>query len=76
MSTGVSKKAFLLYLSIFVVIKSNGSPPIFFPSASSRMIKQGLGLSNEAMADVFAKWNNGPLNSYMIGDKIIVFQEP
>ncbi|MGM0654658.1 MAG: hypothetical protein ACQETR_04940 [Thermodesulfobacteriota bacterium] len=40
------------------------------------MIKQGLGLSNEAMADVFAKWNNGPLNSYMIGDKIIVFQEP
>jgi 6-phosphogluconate dehydrogenase len=41
-----------------------------------RMMKQGLGLSNEAMADVFAKWNNGPLNSYMIGDKIIVFQEP
>ncbi len=31
-----------------------------------QMMKQGLGLSNQAMADVFASWNNGPLDSYLI----------
>ena len=31
-----------------------------------QMMKEGLGLSNAAMADVFAKWNNGPLDSYLI----------
>jgi 6-phosphogluconate dehydrogenase len=35
-------------------------------SETYQMMKQGLGLSNAAMADVFAKWNNGPLNSYLI----------
>ena len=30
------------------------------------MMKQGLGLSNEAMHEVFAEWNRGELDSYLI----------
>ncbi len=35
-------------------------------SETYQMMKDGLGLSNEAMADVFAKWNKGLLDSYLI----------
>ena len=31
-----------------------------------QMMKDGLKLSNEAMAEVFARWNKGPLDSYLI----------
>jgi 6-phosphogluconate dehydrogenase len=31
-----------------------------------QMMKDGLGLSNEAMAEVFAEWNKGLLDSYLI----------
>mgnify|MGYP005846490359 FL=1 len=31
-----------------------------------RMMKDGLFLSNPEMADVFDRWNRGPLNSYLI----------
>jgi 6-phosphogluconate dehydrogenase len=31
-----------------------------------QMMAQGLGMSNEEMADVFAKWNMGKLDSYLI----------
>ena len=31
-----------------------------------QMMKDGLGLSNEQMHDVFAKWNQGVLDSYLI----------
>jgi len=31
-----------------------------------QMMKDGLGLSNEAMRDVFARWNKGVLDSYLI----------
>ena len=31
-----------------------------------QMMKEGLGLSNEKMAEVFAQWNHGPLDSYLI----------
>jgi len=31
-----------------------------------QMMKAGLGLSNEAMHDVFVKWNKGKLDSYLI----------
>ncbi|GGA98316.1 6-phosphogluconate dehydrogenase, decarboxylating [Brucella endophytica] len=30
------------------------------------ILRDGLGLSAPAIGDVFAKWNNGPLNSYLI----------
>jgi 6-phosphogluconate dehydrogenase len=30
------------------------------------ILKQGLGLTNQQMHEVFAKWNDGPLNSYLI----------
>jgi len=30
------------------------------------LMKQGLGMSNSEMHDVFAKWNEGELNSYLI----------
>ena len=35
-------------------------------SETYAMMKQSLGLSNAAMADVFARWNSGPLDSYLI----------
>ena len=35
-------------------------------SETYQMMKDGLGLSNEAMADVFAQWNKGLLDSYLI----------
>ncbi len=35
-------------------------------SETYHMMKNGLGLSNEAMADVFATWNKGLLDSYLI----------
>jgi 6-phosphogluconate dehydrogenase len=31
-----------------------------------QMMKQGLGISNEDMHDVFREWNDGELNSYLI----------
>lgn len=31
-----------------------------------QMMKQGLGMSNEAMHDVFKEWNEGELDSYLI----------
>ncbi len=31
-----------------------------------QMMKDGLGLSNDAMHEVFARWNNGVLDSYLI----------
>jgi len=31
-----------------------------------QMMSQGLGMSNEEMTDVFAKWNQGKLDSYLI----------
>jgi 6-phosphogluconate dehydrogenase len=31
-----------------------------------QLMKEGLGLSNAAMRDVFARWNTGPLESYLI----------
>jgi 6-phosphogluconate dehydrogenase len=31
-----------------------------------QMLRDGLGLSNEAMHDVFKQWNNGVLDSYLI----------
>jgi 6-phosphogluconate dehydrogenase len=31
-----------------------------------QMMKQGLGLSNEQMHDIFAEWNQGELDSYLI----------
>jgi len=31
-----------------------------------QMMSQGLGMSNEEMTDVFAKWNTGKLDSYLI----------
>ena len=30
------------------------------------LMKEGLGLSNEQMHEVFARWNEGPLDSYLI----------
>jgi 6-phosphogluconate dehydrogenase len=30
------------------------------------LMKEGLGLSNEEMHEVFARWNEGPLDSYLI----------
>lgn len=30
------------------------------------VLKTGLGLSNEAMGEIFRRWNRGPLNSYLI----------
>ncbi|MFK4825528.1 NADP-dependent phosphogluconate dehydrogenase [Paenochrobactrum sp. BZR 588] len=30
------------------------------------VLRDGLGLSAPAIGDIFAKWNNGPLNSYLI----------
>lgn len=30
------------------------------------MLKTGLGLSNDAMGEIFRRWNRGPLNSYLI----------
>ena len=30
------------------------------------LMKAGLGMSNEQMHDVFARWNDGPLDSYLI----------
>ncbi len=35
-------------------------------SETYHMMKNGLGLSNEAMADIFATWNKGLLYSYLI----------
>ena len=35
-------------------------------SETYQMMKDGLALSNEAMADVFAEWNKGLLDSYLI----------
>lgn len=35
-------------------------------SETYQMMKDGLFLSNPEMADVFARWNRGPLNSYLI----------
>ena len=35
-------------------------------SETYHMMKNGLGLSNEAMADIFATWNKGLLDSYLI----------
>ncbi len=35
-------------------------------SETYQMMKDGLGFSNQAMADVFAQWNKGKLNSYLI----------
>jgi 6-phosphogluconate dehydrogenase len=35
-------------------------------SETYQMMKDGLGLSNDSMADVFAKWNKGLLDSYLI----------
>ena len=32
-----------------------------------QMMKDSLGLSNMRMRDVFARWNKGPLDSYLIG---------
>ncbi|MEW6260601.1 MAG: decarboxylating NADP(+)-dependent phosphogluconate dehydrogenase [Thermodesulfobacteriota bacterium] len=32
-----------------------------------QILKDGLGLSNQQMADIFARWNQGPLASYLIG---------
>ena len=31
-----------------------------------QLLKEGAGLSNEEMSDVFAEWNKGELNSYLI----------
>ncbi len=31
-----------------------------------QLMKEGLGLTNKEMRDVFARWNNGPLDSYLI----------
>ena len=31
-----------------------------------QLMKEGLGLSNEEMHDVFAEWNKGELDSYLI----------
>jgi len=30
------------------------------------MMKNGLGMSNQEMHEVFAKWNNGVLDSYLV----------
>jgi 6-phosphogluconate dehydrogenase len=30
------------------------------------LMKEGLGFTNEQMHDVFARWNEGPLDSYLI----------
>jgi 6-phosphogluconate dehydrogenase len=31
-----------------------------------QIMKEGLGLSNDEMSEVFARWNQGPLDSYLI----------
>ncbi|MCU0507222.1 MAG: decarboxylating NADP(+)-dependent phosphogluconate dehydrogenase [Anaerolineae bacterium] len=31
-----------------------------------QLMKEGLGLTNDEMAEVFTKWNEGPLDSYLI----------
>jgi len=35
-------------------------------SEAYQMMKDGLGLSNEEMSDIFAEWNEGELKSYLI----------
>ena len=39
------------------------------------LMKRGLGLSNDELADTFAEWNRGALNSYLVEISAAVFRQ-
>ena len=38
--------------------------------------KRGLGMGNEEMGDLFASWDEGPLNSYLVGITAQILRQP
>jgi 6-phosphogluconate dehydrogenase len=40
------------------------------------LMKQGLGLTNDELADVYARWNQGDLNSFLVEITARIFRRP